>query len=198
MSQRIGISAVVPVTERFDDVETLYRAYKSGLAATGERYEFIYVLDGDYPDILATLCRLRDEGEAIKIIALAKWFGEATALTIGFDHAAGDVIVTLPAYEQVRADEIPRLVEALENHDMVLARRFPRRDSKLNLIQSKVFHTLLRLLGSTPFRDLGCGVRVFRRRVAQELDIYGDQHRFLPILANRQGFKVVEIDAISN
>lgn len=195
MSDTVGISAIVPVTERFDEVETLYRAYKSGLEGTGRSYEFIYVLDGDYPGVLSELRRLRDGGEPIRIIALAKWFGEATALTIRFEQAEGDLILTLPAYEQIRADEIPRLVEALEGRDMVVARRFPRRDSALNRIQSKVFHVLLRLIGGVPFLDLGCGLRVFRRQVAQELTIYGDQHRFLPVLASQQGFKVVEVDA---
>ena len=194
-SERIGISAVVPVTERFDDVEALYRAYKSGVAATGETFEFIYVLDGEFPEVHATLRALREQGEPIKIVGLAKWFGEATALTIGFEQAAGEVILTLPAYQQVRADEIPRLFEALEGCEMVVARRFPRRDSKLNVAQSKAFHFLLRSMGEVPFQDLGCGLRLFRRQVAEELNIYGDQHRFIPILARQQGFKVVEVDA---
>lgn len=195
MSEPLAISVVIPITERFDDIGALYQAYKSGVSATGKSYEFIYVLDGEYPDVLSTLRGLREQGEPIKIVALAKWFGEATALTIGFEQAAGEVILTLPAYEQIRADEIPRLVEALEGHDMVVARRFPRRDSKLNMVQSGAFHSLLRLMGSVPYRDLGCGVRVFRRQVVQELNIYGDQHRFLPILAGQQGFKVIEVDA---
>lgn len=190
-----ALSAIVPVTERLHDVESLYWAYKAGIEAVGMAYEFIYVLDGDFPEALSALQGLRQKGEPIKIIALAKWFGEATALTIGFAHAAGDIFVTLPAYPQIVPDEISRLVAGLKDYDMVIARRFPRRDSILNVIQSKVFHFLLNTMIAVPFHDLGCGVRALKRRVAEELNIYGDQHRFLPLLAAQQGFKVLELDA---
>lgn len=190
-----ALSAIVPVTERLHDVESLYWAYKAGIEAVGMAYEFIYVLDGDFPEALSALQGLRQKGEPIKIIALAKWFGEATALTIGFAHAAGDIFVTLPAYPQIVPDEISRLVAGLKDYDMVIARRFPRRDSILNVIQSKVFHFLLNTMIAVPFHDLGCSVRALKRRVAEELNIYGDQHRFLPLLAAQQGFKVLELDA---
>lgn len=190
-----ALSAIVPVTERLHDVESLYWAYKAGIEAVGMAYEFIYVLDGDFPEALSALQGLRQKGEPIKIIALAKWFGEAAALTIGFADAAGDIFVTLPAYPQIVPDEISRLVAGLKDYDMVIARRFPRRDSILNVIQSKVFHFLLNTMIAVPFHDLGCGVRALKRRVAEELNIYGDQHRFLPLLAAQQGFKVLELDA---
>ncbi len=190
-----ALSVIVPVTERLHDVESLYWAYKAGIETVGMAYEFIYVLDGDFPEALSALQGLRQKGEPIKIIALAKWFGEATALTIGFAHAAGDIFVTLPAYPQIVPDEISRLVAGLKDYDMVIARRFPRRDSILNVIQSKVFHFLLNTMIAVPFHDLGCSVRALKRRVAEELNIYGDQHRFLPLLAAQQGFKVLELDA---
>ncbi len=190
-----ALSAIVPVTERLHDVESLYWAYKAGIEAVGLAYEFIYVLDGDFPEALSALQGLRQKGEPIKIIALAKWFGEAAALTIGFADAAGDIFVTLPAYPQIVPDEISRLVAGLKDYDMVIARRFPRRDSILNVIQSKVFHFLLNTMIAVPFHDLGCSVRALKRRVAEELNIYGDQHRFLPLLAAQQGFKVLELDA---
>lgn len=195
MTALTSLSAVVPVTERYDDVETLFHAYKTGLDATGLKYEFIYVLDGDYPEVLAALQELKKQGHSIKIIRLAKWFGEATALTIGFAHAEGGIIVTLPAYAQIEPEEIPRLIGSLEDRDMIVARRFPRRDSRLNVIQSKVFHSVLKLMMDVPFHDLGCGVRIIRRQVVDELNIYGDQHRFLPLLAQQQGFNVLEMDA---
>lgn len=195
MKRPVALSAIVAVTERCDDVESLFHAYKKGVEATGLSYEFIYVLDGAYPDAMATLKGLRDRGEPIEIVALAKWFGESTCLSIGFSHASGETILTLPAYLQVEPDEIPHLVNALDGVDMAVARRYPRLDSKINVIQSAVFHVLLRRLTDVQFHDLGCSMRVFRRKVADEVSLYGDLHRFLPLLANRQGFKVVEIDA---
>lgn len=191
----VALSAVVPVTERFDDPTTLYREYRDGVAATGMTYEFIYVLDGNYPEVLAALQALKSEGEPIKIIKFAKWFGEANALNAGVAVAAGDIILTLPAYRQVKADGIPSLVGALEKGcDVAVGRRWPRGDTGFNLLQAKVFHGLLRMLLKSPLNDLGCGARALKRQVIDELNIYGDQHRFLPLLAERQGFSVREIN----
>lgn len=194
MTGPVALSVIVPITERFDDVSKLYHAYKAGVEQTGLRYEFIYVLDGEYPEVFSELQTLRSEGEQITTVSMAKGFGEATALTIGFAQATGDVMLTLPAYQQIEPSEIPRLVAGLEDYDMVVARRYPRRDSALNVLQSRVFHGILRMMVDVPFHDLGCGVRVMRRKVADELTLYGDQHRFLPLLADRQGFKIKEMD----
>jgi len=195
MDPVIDISVIVPVVERFDDVAELYALYKKGLEDTGKSYEFIYVLDGDFGEVMDALKRLIAAGEKIKVIKLARWFGEATALTIGLQHSTGNVILTLPAYQQVEANEIPRLVESLNDCDMVIARRWPRKDSLLNRIQSRVFHILLNPVSEFKFHDIGCGVRVLRKRVADEVKIYGDQHRFFPILAHKYGFRVHEVDA---
>ena len=198
MEPAIDISVIVPVVERYDEVAALYGLYKKGLEDSGKSHEFIYVLDGDFEPVLTVLKRLIAEGEKIKVIKLARWFGEATALTVGIQHSKGNVILTLPAYQQVEASEIPRLVESLKNCDMVIARRWPRKDSLLNRIQSGVFHILLNPVSDFKFHDIGCGVRVFRKPVAQEVNIYGDQHRFLPILAHKYGFRVIEVNALQS
>jgi glycosyltransferase involved in cell wall biosynthesis len=195
MGPVIEISVIVPVVERYDDVAELYGLYKKGLEDSGKSHEFIYVLDGDFEPVLTVLKRLIAEGEKIKVIKLARWFGEATALTVGIQHSKGNVIFTLPAYQQIEASEIPRLVESLKNCDMVIARRWPRKDSLLNRIQSGVFHILLNPVSEFKFHDIGCGVRVLRKLVAQEVNIYGDQHRFLPVLAEKYGFRVLEVKA---
>lgn len=190
------ISAIVPVTEsRYDDVDEIYRSYQNGISRTKLSYEFIYVLDGEYPDVYEKLRRLRAQGEPIRIIKLARSFGEATALNVGFQNAHGDIILTLPAYEQVKGDDLPRLMQALESSDMIIARRWPRTDSTFNRIQSSIFNALQRAITKFPAHDLGCGVRVLKREVAAELHVYGEQHRFLPLLAHRLGFKVRELDA---
>lgn len=198
MEPLIELSVIIPVVGRYDDVAEVYGLYKKGLEDTKRRYEFIYVIDGDYGEVMEVLKRLIANGEKIKVIKLARGFGEATALTIGLEHSSGDIIITLPAYQQVEASEIPRLVESLKDCDMVIARRWPRKDSLLNRIQSRVFHMFLNPVSESRFHDIGCGVRVFRKRVGQEVNIYGDQHRFLPILAHKYGFRVLEVDAVQS
>jgi hypothetical protein len=102
--------------------------------------------------------------------------------------------MTLPAYHQVDASELPKLIESLDNHDMVVVRRWPRRDSKLNQYQTKLFHGIIKFMTGNIYNDIGCSVRLFRRKILEEINLYGDLHRFLPILSHKQGFKVKEIE----
>ena len=194
MNNEPKISVIVPVSERYDDIRTLYHEYKHGLASTGHKYEFIYVLDGDFPDVLKQLKLLSEQNEPIKIIKLAKCFGEATALTAGFENSSGDVILTLPAYYQVKPSEIPKLITELKNYDMVIGRRWPRIDSRINRLQARIFHMILNFIADSSFHDLGCGVRAFKRQITLDVPVYGDQHRFFPLLASRQGFRIKELD----
>ncbi len=195
MTTDVELSAIIPITERYDDIREVYNSYKENIEKTGKTYEIVYVVDGDFPDAQKELEEIFAEGEPIKIIKLAKWFGEATALSVGFEHSCGELIITLPAYLQIDATEIEMLTNSLGDNDMVVARRWPRNDSFLSRMQSRAFHLPLKLLTELDFHDLGCAARVIRRKIVDEISIYGDQHRFLPLLAHRQGFKVIEIDA---
>jgi glycosyltransferase involved in cell wall biosynthesis len=193
MDKTVDLSVIIPVTERYDPIREVYQEYKAGIEASQLESEIIYVLDGPFPDVFRELNQLKQEGEKIRIVTLAKRFGEATALTVGFDNSTGDLLLTLPAYQQVQPSEIPKLLGALDDHDMVLAWRWPRTDSRLNRIRSSVFNKLLRFDRDLSLHDVGCNVRVFRRRVADEIYIYGDLHTFLPHMAHRHGFKVAEL-----
>jgi len=183
----VDVAVIVPVGERYDAVHELYDAYKRALQASGCNYEFTYVLDGDFPEVLEALKQLQGRGEPISVVKLAKWFGEATALTAGFENSRGDVLLTLPAYYQIEPSDVSKLLKEVQGRDMVIGRRYPRTDSKLNRLQTLVFNWAFNVMTGSSFRDLGCGARAFRRRLAEEIPLYGDQHRFLPILASRQG-----------
>jgi glycosyltransferase involved in cell wall biosynthesis len=192
-SEKIELSVIIPVTERHDPVSKLFHDYKQGIDATGLSHEIIYVLDGEHPEVLKELNQLRNT-EQITIITLAKWFGEATALNAGFSAASGQIILTLPAYKQVESDAIPDMVTALQGNDMVLARRWPRKDSSFNRLQSRLFNTFLRSFTDLEIHDAGCSARIFDRQVLEDVQIYGDLFRFFPIMAHRQGFRVVEMN----
>lgn len=192
-SQTIELSVIIPVTERFDPISELFHEYKRGVELTGLKHEFVYVIDGNQPDVLGELRKLQ-ETEKLTVITLAKRFGEATALSAAFSNTSGDIILTLPAYQQINVEEIPRLITSLENYDMVLSRRWPRRDSLLNRLQTSVFNFLLRLSTDLKIHDAGCSVRAFTREVINEIQLYGDLHRFFPVIAHRQGFRITELD----
>ena len=189
------LSVIIPFTEdRYDDVAHLYHEYKRGFEATGLAFEMIYVLDGQFNEVLNVLKTLKGAGEKLKIVSLAKRFGAATALNVGFKSASGDVLVTLPPYQQVEVKDFPYLIEALADHDLVVGRRWPRVGSVFNRFQTKCYNFLVRLASNSPVHDLGCDVRAFKRRVIEEVYIYGDLHNFLAVLAYRHGFKVTEVN----
>jgi glycosyltransferase involved in cell wall biosynthesis len=191
----IEISVVVPISERHDDLRDLYIQYSKELSIHGESYEFIFVLDGYDSEALETLKGLKKEYPKIKVLTLNRRFGEATALSVGFEKAKGSVILTLPAYFQVEPAEMHKIIKKFfENeHDMIISWRHPRIDSLFNRLQSWAFHGLVRSLTGMSYHDITCGLRAMRRRVAEEIPLYGDLHRFFPLLAYQRGFKIKEV-----
>jgi glycosyltransferase involved in cell wall biosynthesis len=188
------LSAIVPVGLRCADPEELYAGYARGLQATGLEYQMIFVLDGPNPKFAAGLEKLMEHGAPIIIVKLSRAFGEATALMAGFERAEGDLIVTLPAYHQIDPDDISKLTAELASCDLCYGRRWPRAESWLAGRRRLAFHGLVSALTGLKVSDLGCGVRAMRRQVLAEISLYGDQHHFIPLLADRQGFRVKEID----
>lgn len=191
----VDLSVVVPISERHDNLRELYVQYARELSTRSGSFEFIFILDGAHPEALQTLRQLKKEFPQIKVVALNRRFGEATALSVGFDQARGQVIMTLSSYFQVEPPELPRVLKIFEDgkSDLIITRRYPRIDSVFNRVQSWVFHRLIRMLTGIMYLDISCGLRVMRRKVAEEIHLYGDLHRFFPLFAFQQGFKITEV-----
>ena len=193
--EKVDVSVIIPVGRRHaDDILALYADYRSGLEALGSTYEVIVVLDGPRPELAADVQRLLSSGEPISVISLTRRFGEATAMVAGFKRASGRIILTLPAYHQIRGNEIGKLVRALGVTDLAIGRRWPRVGTRFEAMRRDAFHRVLASITGQRFHDLGCGARAMKRRVLEELNLYGDQHRFLPVLASRIGFRVLEVE----
>ena len=187
------LSVIIPVGDRQSPAAALYGEYKAGLEATGHAYEMIFVLDGPQPQFESALVELSKGGEPITIVSLTRYFGEATAIMVGFEQAVGGVILTLPAYLQMDGADIVKLTAALDGADIAVGYREPRTDSFLQTGRRRAFHSLLRVVTGLNFRDLGCNARALKRKVLEEIRLYGNQQRFLAVLAERQGFRVREI-----
>jgi glycosyltransferase involved in cell wall biosynthesis len=187
------ISVVVPVVERADDVTAVYTAFARELDARPEDHEFLLVFDGRCtppPELLA----LTQGNASVRILRFAREFGETAALRLGLEKSRGDIVVTLPAYFQVRPEGISLLLDAVAaGADMAVASRSPRLDSWLNRMQSRAFHSIVGGASGQRFHDMACGVRAMRRSVAEALPLYGDLHRFIPALALREGYRVEEV-----
>lgn len=195
--RRPDVSVVVPVSDRMDSIAELHRAYAEVLGGTGKTHEFVFVLDGVRPGPLRELQELKQREPSVEVVVLSRWFGEATALAVGFDRARADVILTVPSYFQIDPAEIPALLDEFSrtDADLLIVRRWPRIDARFNRLQSAVFHAMTRRLTGMAYRDISCGVRVMKKDVAREVELYGDLHRFFPLLAYQRGFQVVEVPA---
>lgn len=188
------ISFIVPVTERHDDLFEIMEEYTAALNGLNLPYEIIVVVDGPFHTAYQQLKTLKSRGKNLTIIKQARTYGESTAIMAGFRHSTGDVILLAPPYRQVDMAELPKILAGIGGSDMVVVRRWPRSDSRLNRLQTSLFHRIVSLLAGNVSSDIGCGVRMFRREILEEINLYGDLHRFLPILAHRQGFQVREVD----
>jgi glycosyltransferase involved in cell wall biosynthesis len=193
------VSVVVPIVERYGDLKQLYHEFAAELTRLGHSSEFIFVVDSSQRSAIPILREIQQtaEGDRLSILQLNGSFGESAALTLGFEQARGEKIITLAAYFQVEPRGIGAALAALdEGVDLVVGRRFPRIDAFFNRIQSRLFHWFVRRLTSTDFHDISCGFRAMRRRVPRELHLYGGLHRFIPVLAMSRGFSVREIPLV--
>jgi FemAB-related protein (PEP-CTERM system-associated) len=188
------ISLVIPVNHPSTDVRMLVREYSAALDRLPYGYEFVFVVDGIGGALLKRLEEMQPFSP-IKIVTLqGGGFGESIAITAGVEKASGEFIITAPQYLQIEPREVEKLIAELEaGHDLVTPWRKPRVDPWFNQLQSTLFNWVLRLLCRMKFHDMNCNFRGMRRHVLEEITIYGDLYRFLPIMAHRQGFRVKEV-----
>jgi glycosyltransferase involved in cell wall biosynthesis len=192
-SRTVSVSVVVPVSDGYDDLTEVYWTHAKVLRRMGRSFEFVFVIDGGLEGVVEPLRSLQRAGEPLRVLQLPRAFGEAMALRVGFEQARAEIIVTISAYLQVTSDGLRQVLEVLdEGADVVLGRRQQHADPLFNRFQHHAFHFLTRRLTGIPFNDISCGLKAIRRRVTQEVQIYGDVYRFLPLLAYQRGFRVVE------
>ena len=189
------VSVVVPISERHDDVKQLYKLYADELSKIGKHFEFLFIVDGDFSAAYSDLKSIKNEGNPIRIIKFSKTFGESTALMEGFKQAKGDAILTLASYIQIEPEDLAKVFSTFdEGNDLVVTRRYPRKDPLVNRIQSFVYHYIVRKLTGTSFHDITSGMRLIDKKIIEKFHLYGDLHRFIPIFASQKGVKVKEVN----
>lgn len=185
--------SVVCVLGAEAEVDDLIDAFDRRLREVHRTFEFVFVLDGPNPPAARRLEARRASGAPVRWIAFRQPFGETLAIAAGVEQAHGRVILTAPSYLQIDPVEVQGMLAEIEGGaDLVCSWRYPRKDPWVNRIQSTLFNLLLRRLVKMPFHDLNCQFRAMRREVMREIPIYGDQFRFLPLMAQRQGYRVAE------
>jgi len=175
-------------------VALLYDELESALQPLDQPWEVVFVDDGSADGSFAALTRLHNAQDNVRVVRLRKNFGKATALTAGFAHAEGDVVVTIDADLQDDPAEIPRLLAKLdEGFDLVSGWKTQRRDPLTRRIPSKIFNWVTGRVSGLRMHDLNCGLKAYRAEVVRGLRLYGELHRFIPVLAHYRGFSVAEL-----
>ena len=189
------LSVVIPVYNEQGNVRALCESLRSSLAGTGFTYEIIVVNDGSSDDTGARLAAIAAEDRRVRVIELARNFGQTAAIMAGLDHVAGEVIATMDGDGQNDPADIPRLLEKLEEgYDVASGWREHRHDSLLlRKVPSWAANWLISRLTGVQQRDFGCTMRAYRRWVVHELKLYGEMHRFIPAFASMLGARMIEI-----
>ncbi len=189
----IDLSIVIPVFDEAGSLRELYRELCAVLASLPLRSEIIFVDDGSTDGSTAVLRELFEVDPRVQVIEFRRNFGKSAALAAGFRAARGRFIVTLDADLQDDPSEIPKLLESLREADLASGWKTPRRDPWTKRFPSWVFNRVVNLFTGVQLHDINCGLKAYRAEVVREIPLYGELHRFIPILAHARGFRVVEV-----
>ena len=189
------ISIIVPVYNEEGNVEALHQKLSAVLARLPGENEVIFVNDGSRDGSEAALRRIAAQDRRVRVINFRRNHGQTAALMAGFDHARGDVIVPIDADLQNDPDDIPRLLAKLdEGYSVVSGWRKNRKDNSVSrTLPSRIANWLISWISGVPLHDYGCTLKAYRRETIQDVRLYGEMHRFVPIYASWHGAKVTEI-----
>ena len=188
------LSVVVPIRNEERSVAFLYDELAAALEPLGVPWEAVFVDDGSTDGSFAALTRLHAAAENVRVVRLRRNFGKAAALVAGFDQAQGDTIVTIDGDLQDDPAEIPRLLAKLEEgFDLVSGWKRERRDPLTRRLLSRVFNAVTSRFSGLRLHDMNCGLKAYRAEVVRGLGIYGELHRFVPVLAHYRGYRIAEL-----
>ena len=194
----VAISVVIPVHDEEESVGLLHEALTATLSKLGASYEIIVVDDGSRDATYARLEQLATSDSRLKLIKLRRNFGQTAAMAAGFDHAAGDVIIPMDGDLQNDLQDIPRLLEKIdEGYDIVSGWRKQRADSALlRRLPSRIANWLIGVVTGVRLHDYGCSLKAYRADILHETRLYGEMHRFLPALAYQAGARITELPVL--
>jgi len=190
----IDVSIVVPVYDEEGSLRELHRRLTEVLANLGRTYEIVFVDDGSRDGSPAILRDLFAKDGAVKVLSFRRRYGKSAALAMGFGEASGGIIITIDADLQDDPREIPNLLRELDRgYDLVSGWKKHRHDPITKTVPSKIFNSVTAWVTGLRLHDMNCGLKAYRREVTDEIKVYGELHRFLPVFAHKDNFRVGEI-----
>lgn len=187
-------SFVIPLYNEAESLEELFGKILPAAKALGETFEIIFVDDGSNDSSLKTLLTIKKKNDFVKIVGLRGNNGKSAALQEGFSLAKGDFIITMDADMQDEPSEIPKLINKLNSgYDMVIGWKKDRKDPLAKTIPSKIFNIIVAAFSGLKLHDLNSGLKLFRREISDNIVLYGEMHRFIPVMAYNLGFSIAEV-----
>lgn len=189
------LSFVAPARDEEDSIRGLFSALAAATAQLGKSFELILVDDGSTDATWSTMEELsRDHPHRVTALRLRRNFGKATALAVGFAECRGAIVFTIDADMQDDPEEIPHFLDKLDDgFDVVSGWKVNRQDPLSKTLPSKLFNRVTALASGVALHDFNCGFKAYRREVLESLNLYGELHRYIPILAANVGYRVTEI-----
>ena len=187
------LSFVIPVYNEEESLPKFYQRVTEEIKKLKKTYEIVFVNDGSKDSSLEILKGFREKDKHIKIINFRRNYGKATALDEGFKYVTGEIVFMMDADLQDEPSEISNFLKNMDGYDMLTGWKKERHDPISKLISTKLFNFFISTLSGVKLHDFNCGFKCFRNEVVKEISLYGDMHRFIPVLASSKGFTVGEI-----
>ncbi|GFO96324.1 glycosyltransferase group 2 family protein [groundwater metagenome] len=194
------ISVVVPFYDEEESIEPLYEQLSSVLNSLNRKYEIIFVDDDSTDNTFKNMLKVREKDKSVKIIKFRKNFGQSAALKAGFDHAKGNIVVSIDGDLQNDPADIQKLIEKIEkeDYDVVCGWRADRKDPLFKKAISKLANLVRRNITSELVHDSGCTFRAYSRECVKNLDLYGETHRYIPAMLLWRGYRIGEVKVRHN
>ncbi len=191
----MSVSVVIPIYNECENIRLMYDALHPVLSSLGRDYEMLFVDDGSTDGSARELAALADADPHVGVIELRHNFGQTAAMSAGINSAQCDVIITIDGDLQNDPTDIPMMLEKIDaGYDLVHGWRKDRQDAFINRrLPSVIANWLISRVTGFPVHDLGCTLKAVRREIAQELELYGEMHRFIPILGHWRGARCIEV-----
>ena len=194
-SSTASVSVVIPVFNELENAPLIHEELTGVMRESGREYELIFVDDGSIDGTRQRLQELADADANVKLVLFRRNYGQSAAMLAGMQYASNDYVVTIDGDLQNDPHDIPMMLEHLDNgYDLVHGWRKQRQDKLISRkIPSKIANWLISKSTGFPIHDLGCTLKAIRREIASQIELYGEMHRFIPILAHQLGAKSIEV-----
>jgi glycosyltransferase involved in cell wall biosynthesis len=193
-SETPDVSVIVLVYNEVDSVEPLHRELMGVMEALGPTFEVLYIDDGSRDGSTERLGQLASRDARVRVVSFRRNFGQTAAVQAGIDNSRGDILVFLDGDMQNDPHDIPHLLEKInEGYDVVSGWRRDRHDDATRVLPSRVANWLIAWVTGVQLSDFGCTLKAYRREVIQDVKLYGEMHRFIPVFASMVGARITEL-----